>query len=475
MQGVLLNFRNFLTIGAFSLLIAVGIIFIKPKSSSINVIGGSTLPLTGTFIVPDLFYSSASDYDRLFEELQDANINLVVLTLTGYLTKNCQTGQYIEDSSASRLNHQMVNLINSATKYQMQIFFSVADIPHASDCLVWYKGTVGNETTDKGKVIAYSARTIDAINQLLSDKTKIPNTPNVGGYYIAIEVDSLYLAYQDAPYLQLSFFRDMANMIKTKTGKMVMMSPFQMESTDYATSKKAFDNVFGTTQVDIIAATDSIGVGITQTTQASTAHYQALSDSVANYPGKLAWANIETFGPGPTGDTYVSYAPANSIGRIKNQISSANKPNISKMITWMYTHTMMINPASDNMASKNQYATMYTPAKATARRALRDAYFTAYNATSKFNLASPVTIASPSSSQPSTPKPSPTPSATPASPSNHKLADLDHDGSVGLSDYNLIRRDFTKTGSPGFSPADLQADGRIDLFDYNVLVQNYGK
>lgn len=474
-----MNFRNLLTIGIISVLIAVGIIFIKPKSSSINLVGGSTLPLTGTFIVPDLFYSSASDYDRLFEELQDAGINFVVLTLTGYLNKNCQTGQYTEDSSGSRLNNQMVNLINSATKYQMQIFFSVADIPHASNCLIWYKGTVGNESTDKGKVIAYSARTIDALNQLLADKTKIPNTPNVGGYYIAIEVDSLYLAYQDAPYLQLSFYRDMASMIKTKTGKKVMMSPFQMESTDYSTSKKAFDNVYGTTQVDIIAATDSIGVGITQTTQASSSHYQALSDSVANYPGKLAWANIETFGPGPTGDTYVSYAPANSIARIKNQITSASKPNISKMITWMYTHTMMINPASDNMASKNQYATMYTPAKATARRALRDAYFTAYNATSKFNLASPLIVASPLSSpaatQTSTPKPSPSPSATPTSPSNHKLGDLDRDGSIGLSDYNLLRRDFTKTGSPGFSPADLQADGSINLFDYNVLVQNYGK
>lgn len=474
-----MNFRNLLTIGIISVLIAVGIIFIKPKSSSINLVGSSTLPLTGTFIVPDLFYSSASDYDRLLEEMQDAGINLVILSLTGQLRKNCTNGQYSEDKSSDRLNTHLINLINSATKYQMEIFFEVGNIEKSS-CFPYYQGKANDESTDKGRIFAFTTRNLDAIQALLNNRSLIPTPPKIGGYYLQIEEDTRRLAFDNPEYPYLLFFKEISALIKSKTGQKVLFSPWQGEEANYDTSKQAFDNLYSKTSIDIISPQDSLGTGLTKTITASSTHFQALSDSVAKFPGKLAWANIETFGR-PGEQNFTNYNPAD-IARIKQQIDAASKPNISKKISWMYTHTMMINPASDNMASKNQYATMYTPAKATARRALRDAYFTAYNATSKFNLASPVVVASPVSSPlsspaavSSTPKPSPTPSATPASPSNHKLGDLDRDGSVGLSDYNLLRRDFTKTGSPGFSPADLQADGSINLFDYNVLVQNYGK
>ena len=165
-----MNFRNLLAIGVVSVLIAAGIIFIKPKSSSINLVGGSTLPLTGTFIVPDLFYSSASDYDRLLEEMQDAGINLVILSLTGQLRKNCTTGQFSEDKSSDRLNTHLINLINSATKYQMEIFFEVGNIEKSS-CFPYYQG--------KAKVFLANSETEEAVDLLKKALKVEPNNAGV--------------------------------------------------------------------------------------------------------------------------------------------------------------------------------------------------------------------------------------------------------------------------------------------------------
>lgn len=468
-----MSYLKIFSLTIISLLIAWGLTYFKPRPNNISVISSTQLPLTGTFVVPDLFYSSQADYDRTFEEMQDAGINLVILSLTGQLRKNCATGQFSEDKSSDRLNPQMISLINSATKYQMEIFFEVGNI-QKDTCFLYYQGRANDESSDKGRLMAFTTRNLEAIAGLLSNRSLIPVAPNVGGYYLQIEEDTRRLAIDNPEYPYLSFFKDLSALVKTKTGKKVLYSPWQAEESDYATSKLAFDNLYSKTSIDIISPQDSLGTGVTKTITASSAHFQALSDTVAKYPGKQAWANIETFGR-PGEQNLSNYNPAD-IARIKQQIDAASKPNISKKISWMYTHTMMINPASTNMASKNQYATQYTPSKALERKALREAYFAAYGATSRLTQTEASSIPSP------TPKPSPTTTPTVPSPSptltntpSPKLGDLDGDGQVGLADYNLLRRDFTKTGSPGFSPADLQTDGSINLFDYNVLVQNYGK
>ncbi|MFZ6022772.1 MAG: hypothetical protein ACOYT9_04915, partial [Patescibacteria group bacterium] len=66
------------------------------------------------------------------------------------------------------------------------------------------------------------------------------------------------------------------------------------------------------------------------------------------------------------------YAPS-TYNLVQQQIQSA-KPYTSKMITWIYSHAMYANPASDNMAAKNQYAMQYNPEYAVRRTALRRDY-----------------------------------------------------------------------------------------------------
>jgi len=53
--------------------------------------------------------------------------------------------------------------------------------------------------------------------------------------------------------------------------------------------------------------------------------------------------------------------------------------------------------------------------------------------------------------------------------------DLNFDGKVDISDYNLLVTNFGKTGTPGWIPADITKDGKVDIFDYNVLVGNWEK
>lgn len=50
-------------------------------------------------------------------------------------------------------------------------------------------------------------------------------------------------------------------------------------------------------------------------------------------------------------------------------------------------------------------------------------------------------------------------------------ADIDHDGDVDVSDFNLLVADFDKS----VSPADINASGKVDIFDFNLLITDFGK
>lgn len=55
------------------------------------------------------------------------------------------------------------------------------------------------------------------------------------------------------------------------------------------------------------------------------------------------------------------------------------------------------------------------------------------------------------------------------------LADLNSDGHVNSSDYQIFLTDFGKTSSPiGTIKADINRDGLVNIFDYNYLVSEYG-
>ena len=58
----------------------------------------ASLPITGTFIAPDISYQSVAEYRQFFQELKDSGIDTVIFSLTGNLNKNCTTKQYIESN-----------------------------------------------------------------------------------------------------------------------------------------------------------------------------------------------------------------------------------------------------------------------------------------------------------------------------------------------------------------------------------------
>ncbi len=333
-------------------------------------------PITGTFVVPDLFYSSESAYREFFQELHDTGIDTVILMLTNQLTKNCQSGAYTEQIS-SRIQAgsppYIPTFIKLAKEFNMSVYFSLGDFAVDSPCFIFHSGDASNEATDKGRLIAMSLRTIDTLKQTVSNSGVSWSDPIIRGFYIYAETDTEYLSVSTYP--QVTFLKEMSAKIKQKEpSKKILYSPFQKESTDYAKSKQAFTNIYSLTSIDIVAPQDSMGSQLTTSYARSSDHFRALKDAVSSYSGKEAWANIESFTPGS--DAFVNYIPT-TIDKLKQQITAAS-PYISRMITWMYTHTMLSNPRSDNMAAVNQYAVQYTQTNATRRKALRAAYMSSY-------------------------------------------------------------------------------------------------
>ncbi len=51
--------------------------------------------------------------------------------------------------------------------------------------------------------------------------------------------------------------------------------------------------------------------------------------------------------------------------------------------------------------------------------------------------------------------------------------DLNHDGKINISDYNLLLQNFGNTTCG--SVADIDGNCKVDIFDYNILVGNFGK
>lgn len=54
------------------------------------------------------------------------------------------------------------------------------------------------------------------------------------------------------------------------------------------------------------------------------------------------------------------------------------------------------------------------------------------------------------------------------------VGDLNGDGKVDINDYNIIKSDFGKVGTPGFIPDDINKNGKVDIFDYTILVTAMG-
>lgn len=336
----------------------------------------AALPLTGTFVVPDISYSSESEYAQFFQELANSGMTTIILTLTGSLSKNCATGAYTEYVDMHLFGNFFPIAVKLAKQYGMRIYFSLAGYPVSTTCFTYYQGSTTDESTDKGRLIGMSKRSITALKILVTELGINWSDPAIAGFYLAPEGDTRWYADQTSgPFL---FVKDLASIVKTmEPTKKIMLSPYQKDAADYTISKLGFTNLFSATKVDIIAPQDSMGTEVTTSFQKSAEHFRALRDAHASFPQKQAWANIEIFQKNPTGEAYD--IPAD-ITRIKNQIAAVS-PYISTMITWLYPHTMLMNNLSDTVASKNIYAPMYTPVGAVLRTTLRRNYFMAYGVT----------------------------------------------------------------------------------------------
>ena len=73
-----------------------------------------------------------------------------------------------------------------------------------------------------------------------------------------------------------------------------------------------------------------------------------------------------------------------------------------------------------------------------------------------------------------TPTPTVTITSPPSttSPPAFNIADINQDGKVNRSDYDILIANFGKIGP---NDADLNGDRKVDIFDYNEMVENYGQ
>jgi hypothetical protein len=67
-----------------------------------------------------------------------------------------------------------------------------------------------------------------------------------------------------------------------------------------------------------------------------------------------------------------------------------------------------------------------------------------------------------------------TPTPTPTSNSTCQGADIDHNGTVNIFDYNTLVTNFGKTGV-GAAGGDVDGNGTVNIFDYNIIVSNFSK
>ncbi len=346
------------------------------------VIAKEKLPITGTFITPDLFYKSEDEYRSFYKELSDTGVDSVILMLTSQLSKNCATKKYTEDIDYRIYagSPQFIPLsVKLAKEFKIKVYFSIAQYNEQGDqstCFNYRNGTVSNENSDMGRLIGFTSRTIDAIKNMVTTKTNVAWTdPTIAGFYLFPEVEVREFASATSP--TLLFFQNLTNKVKEKEpNKKLIISSFQSETSTYSSYLQSYSNLMRTTKIDIYAPQDSMGSQLTRSYGKSSEHFKALRDASVKYPGHEVWANIETFSKNYVLGT--RYGPSNA-GKVTKQVEAA-KPYVTKMITWMYTHTMLSNPLSDNKAKENIYAVFYKPEYAVKRISFRQDYLAYYGA-----------------------------------------------------------------------------------------------
>lgn len=496
----------------FFLILSLGLLFTQKVNAA--PIKGTFYQLGGQWLPYPIKGASVDYFRKEFVEMKKIGIDTLITRGTGLLTKSPCSLEYspweVQPANPTYTETQnpvgepLANFLEAAHAEHMKVFLS--SIYHDAPCINLFYGTLGDEQTNYGRLIGANVRYITNLKSYIQSRGWSWDDPSfIQGIYIDEEVG--VINYNDAGYT-VGFFRDLANKISPiiGTSKSMLVSPWLRES-DLTTNqaKQGFIKIYSQTKINIIAPQDSMGSGMVTSFTQSAAYFKALKEAAALYPGKKAWANVETFrAPDPTYGS--GYFLPSKIDFLKQQVAAV-LPSVSNIITWIYHGSLDALP---------EHAQLPTPAIGTLRAELRQEYINAYidtvcaplydyrtdlksctATTTTYNsshyqcgltslttceqnlatyLAGKTTgvcynslSVCQSSNSLSTLTPSPTQTSTPVS----KLGDLNSDGKVDFSDYSILLSNFGKTGTG--IVGDINGNGEVDIFDYNILLTNYGK
>ena len=353
-----------ITLGVMVLLLAVVVskfsLFNGDTRSRADV--GTQKPITGTFFqVDNGIFNTESALDAMMKNMSDSGLDTIIVYGIGSVTKDVSgyhTKDYLFSGGAS------LAIPKLAKKYGMTIYYDAVGNNNSVDP---FTGDPNDPNSDPGHIITYAKTQIPKLKQMLAAEGISWDDPVIGGFYIPQESGINNLWNPTTPVM--NFYSAYSKAIKVVAPtKKIILSPWMTDQDNYAAAYNDFTKVFQYTSVDILAPQDSVGSGKVTSLTNDRIHFQALHDAVSKFPGKEGWANIESFtGVTPSGD----YTPT-SITALQGQIVSA-KPYVSKIITWIYQHTLLTDPQFDNLGGGQ-----YTPLRAVERQKLHDAYWETY-------------------------------------------------------------------------------------------------
>lgn len=358
------------------------ILNINTELRSLALVGDRN-PITGTFFMQDFGSPPAATQQAMVQEMAATGIDTIILLAAGSLKKT--PSGYEETTFVTNPNSMYRTILPLARDFNMKVYvglaeFIVQEIPY-------WEGSPTDPNTDVGRIIDYSLRLIDATKQAAQEQGVPWDT--VAGFYINEEAGPQQ--FNNPNSNAIVFFGRLSREIKAKEPtKKILLSPWLLEETTYKQAKSQYTNLLRGTAIDILAPQDSMGTRKVKSIDENTNHFRALRDAVAQFPGREAWANIESF---YDFDDDGKFDPTTII-RLQSQIASA-KPYVTKMITWIYQHTFLEVLYFNNIDS---WTGQYTPQKAARRKILRQAYMETYVNPSPTGESTP---------SPATPQPAP--------------------------------------------------------------------
>lgn len=325
-------------------------------------------PISGSFVISDFSATpSKSNVQKMVAEMKANGIDTVITPPAGGISCDFNsTPAKFSETYGYQPNSFKTYFLEAAKQNNMKIIMQLAYI--GCD---YYSGNPNDVNTPAGRSIDYSVRLIDELKKTLPLYGWSWSDPNFIGFYINQEADVANLSDTNGFYIK--FYEAFTNKLKAKEpSKKIIISPWIREELSYTQTKQNFVNLMSHSKIDIIALQDSMGTGKVKTVTSNKNHFSALKDAVAQFSGRQAWANIESFYDDNDDGKYVPTSPS----RLASQINSS-KPYVSKTITWIYQHDFMASDAFDNVpSSTNQYTPQMSIERAKLGNWYRGTYLT---------------------------------------------------------------------------------------------------